>query len=306
MRRTRRYSYFHIFSSVLSLLFVIAYAVVQGMSGDYKEMMTAIIAMVFTFYHIARTVWGLVQLRAYMGWCEHTHESIRAALPIIRENDNDLQFTFDSALMVNEDVVDNKFTDRDVQVSLKWPLGNMKVSHADLCTVRWVASYLCSLGHLSLFKGRKTPHESVPRVLFRILMSTTVLMDHKRPDSSIVCIPKMAGGLEDGAFASNVRHLLDIDSANKYFTKFENIIGSYTPSISADEKWNTKIDQNLVNAKIEDVVMVLTLRCIGPKSLHWFNCRLTLFYCPSQLDCAWDLLHYQLEPVLDKKVRHET
>lgn len=46
------------------MMVVIAYAVLQGMARDYKEMMTAVIAVILTLYYIARTAWGLAQLRA--------------------------------------------------------------------------------------------------------------------------------------------------------------------------------------------------------------------------------------------------
>lgn len=41
--------------TLVPIVLVIAYGVIQGMSGDYKEMMTAVIALMLTLYHLART-----------------------------------------------------------------------------------------------------------------------------------------------------------------------------------------------------------------------------------------------------------
>lgn len=115
-------------------MFVIWYAVVQARSGDYKEMMTAIITVMLKICHIARTVWGLVQLREYISWCRHTLASIFSASPKdpfelsthpFQLNGEDLDFQdsysffhLDSDLTMNSDIVDNEFTARYVSVSV--------------------------------------------------------------------------------------------------------------------------------------------------------------------------------------------
>lgn len=54
----------------MPLIIVIAYFYNQArFSGDYKEMMTAIAAVLVSIYHLARTVWGLVQLYWFRKWC---------------------------------------------------------------------------------------------------------------------------------------------------------------------------------------------------------------------------------------------
>lgn len=118
----------HLIATV-AMAVVVGYAVIQGLSGDYKEMMTALIAVVLAFYHIARTIWGLVQLEEYARWCKYTLQCIRGTRPkywyeLFESNSDDdavnekEEYTdLDTTLMVNSDILDNEFTGRDNSVS---------------------------------------------------------------------------------------------------------------------------------------------------------------------------------------------
>jgi len=46
------------------------YAHLQQIAYDYKEMMAAVVVILMAFYHIIRTMWGLMQLDAYHIWCK--------------------------------------------------------------------------------------------------------------------------------------------------------------------------------------------------------------------------------------------
>ncbi len=68
INETRRDGLIHFFVSLPPLGYLIAYAHVQRMAQDYKEMMTAITAVLLCIFHVSRTVWGLLQLRSFRRW----------------------------------------------------------------------------------------------------------------------------------------------------------------------------------------------------------------------------------------------
>lgn len=102
--------------------------------------MTAIIAVMLTLYHIARTAWLLAQFREYVRWCEYTMKCIRASRPkfsielftndISDGNDDDKHsLDLERELMVNSDIVDNEFTGRYVSISLtSWRDWSLKIA----------------------------------------------------------------------------------------------------------------------------------------------------------------------------------
>lgn len=84
----------------------------QAYSGDYKEMMTAVAAVILTMYHIARTLGGLFQLSVFRTWCAHALDCIATVSGKLTWAQEEL----DSKLKVSNEIVDNEFTDRDVSV----------------------------------------------------------------------------------------------------------------------------------------------------------------------------------------------
>ena len=114
IRRTRHFGYLHAITAIIPMMVVIVYAYFQGTSGDYKEMMTAVAAIVVTIYHLTRTVWGLVQLHAFRSWCTRAMKcaNIVAGFPEL-DKDETVEL-----VKVNNEVIDNEFTGRDVSVKL--------------------------------------------------------------------------------------------------------------------------------------------------------------------------------------------
>lgn len=125
---TRRAGRVRLIAVIVPMVVVTSYAVLQALSGGYKERMTAVIAVVLAIYHIARTLWGLLQLEQYVKWCGYTLQCIRATNPTHRDEEwksnrdaaeadaDDDNVDLGEALMVNEDIVDNEFSGHDISV----------------------------------------------------------------------------------------------------------------------------------------------------------------------------------------------
>lgn len=145
VRRTRRIGYSCLFFSIGPMLAVVAYAAVHGLAQDYQEMMTAASALVLTLYCMARTIWGLAQLRMYKTWCSEILACVTAAQENTQVEEEEINL--DTELQVNNDVIDNEFIARDVE--LKLDISHMRVylKSPVLCTVRWAGAFLCSLGN---------------------------------------------------------------------------------------------------------------------------------------------------------------
>lgn len=49
--------------------FIIFYAHLQQISQDYKKIMTAVVAIFMSLYHVMRSCWGLIQVDNFSKWC---------------------------------------------------------------------------------------------------------------------------------------------------------------------------------------------------------------------------------------------
>lgn len=61
------------------MVVVIGYAILQAVSGDFKEFMIACSAIQITLYHFASTVWGMLQLKEYKTWCTEANTCVHAS-----------------------------------------------------------------------------------------------------------------------------------------------------------------------------------------------------------------------------------
>lgn len=66
----RHLGYLHLAFSLIPLPYIIFYTHLQRISGDFKEMMAAVVVILMSIYHVMRTVSGLMQLDAYHVWCK--------------------------------------------------------------------------------------------------------------------------------------------------------------------------------------------------------------------------------------------
>ena len=76
IRHDRRAGVLHPFGSIAPMSVVFSYPYVQGRSAEFKEMMTAVSALLLNLYHLAYSAWKLAQLRAYRAWCKHAFACI--------------------------------------------------------------------------------------------------------------------------------------------------------------------------------------------------------------------------------------
>ncbi len=77
-RRTRKLAHIHVASSVFPIIYVALYAEAQRRNGDDKELGAALAALLFNVFQLTRTIMGIVQLNAFVAWCKHAVECIRA------------------------------------------------------------------------------------------------------------------------------------------------------------------------------------------------------------------------------------
>lgn len=111
--QTRSEGQANLFFSGVPLLLVMFYIVVQASEGEYTEMSTAIIALLFSAQHFLRTVWGLWQLRSFRKWAIQAIENLRkvGVNPSKSKHDSDKSAAeIADTIKVNESIVDNQIT----------------------------------------------------------------------------------------------------------------------------------------------------------------------------------------------------
>ncbi len=77
-RRTRNLARIHIASSIFPIVYVAVYAEAQRRDGDNKELGAALAALMFNVFQLMRTIMGVLQLNAFVTWCKHAVECMRA------------------------------------------------------------------------------------------------------------------------------------------------------------------------------------------------------------------------------------
>ena len=77
-RRTRRLAHIHLASSIFPIIYVAVYAEAQRRDGDNKELGAALAALMFNVFQMMRTIMGLVQLNAFVAWCNHAVDCMNA------------------------------------------------------------------------------------------------------------------------------------------------------------------------------------------------------------------------------------
>lgn len=282
---------------VFPMFFVVAYAMLQALSGDYKEMMTAVIAVMLSLYHIARTAWGLAQLREYVRWCEYTLQCIKASSPksgwVQLENETTTDdeaeeepVNLDTKLMVNSDIVDNEFIGRDVSISLSsWRDWSLKIADPMVSTVRWAAAFQCSLGH-----EWKTSYAEPLSANLQILLHDSLLYcEDESTDTRPVSFRHLIKDSDKcGAFGGQIPEILmgGLMPFETYKFEFDNIVSSY---FSEDEQWML----NRMGAHVETVEYTLVCRILGPQKLKSISAnhqKLMSYRCTQQVQDAVDFL----------------
>ena len=163
VRRTRKLVRMHIVGSILPVFYVAVYADAQRRNGDFKEYGSALVALFFNLWHFIRTLFGNIQVDAYLKWANDLAKCMKALRfewdDFGDPDSNDKVKPIESVLKVNNSVVDNELGGTDVTVKILWskvgadlkrgrirPSDWLKTKDVWLATVRWCAAWLCSVG----------------------------------------------------------------------------------------------------------------------------------------------------------------
>lgn len=159
----------------------------QREAGDYKEMMATLLAMMLCFFHAARTLWGLMQLKALKNWTVHTYEILRNGGFLNNEDEEggdgaDAASVIDREMLVNNTLIDNEFSGADISVNLRmhpkgvigalWAIIQgqfeeiLSCSEPEVSTVRWATTFLCRFG-AKLTEMHRQDTDNLAMMLFR-------------------------------------------------------------------------------------------------------------------------------------------
>lgn len=119
------------FVSVVCLPYLMYFIHILRCIGNYTEMGAAITAVLLSFYHMARTAWGLIQLEAFKGWnvkalyvlsgigypapIDGPEEECRTVTMLSME---ECFKTIDRFMMVNSTLIDNTFFGAELPIRL--------------------------------------------------------------------------------------------------------------------------------------------------------------------------------------------
>lgn len=122
----------HLFWLCVPTAYIVFYVYLQGVCQDYKEMFTAIVALLLSILRLVRTCWGLLQLHCFHQWAIRSVASLDACkikYKIIQKDQNmkkdknDSQDTNDKGLesiMINERIIDNQILHGESRCYLKY------------------------------------------------------------------------------------------------------------------------------------------------------------------------------------------
>ena len=163
IQHTRNLVRMHIICSILPVFYVAVYAEAQRRNGDFKEYGAALVALFFNLWHFIRTLFGNVQVDAFLKWARNLADCMKAIRfewdDVGDPDSNAKDKPIESVLKVNNSVVDNELGGTDVTVKILWakvgsdlrrgrfrPSDWLKTNDVWLATVRWCAAWLCSMG----------------------------------------------------------------------------------------------------------------------------------------------------------------
>lgn len=253
IRKTRREGLVHLFIYIPPTAYVVFYAYLQGLgpAADYKEMMAAVLALVFCIFHVSRTVWGLLQLEVYQRWCDDALECMK-----ILDSDLNVKDGLDNLIHINNKIVDNEVNGTDLGVALSFkkiryhlnPLEWIITKKGLLCSVRWAGSFLCVHGDSYARKLGKTSLEKLFEIAHSSLESffhiTLLLKLEKGSPKRLFSIGQLFSNLSKsklrhGAYGMDIENYRPNYSLRLYANEIRNIMSSY-PTIN--EKYNKNRD----------------------------------------------------------------
>jgi len=153
VNRTRFLGHLHFVFAILPMPVIIFYAHLQQISKDYKEMMTAVVALFLSLYHLIRTGWGLIQLAEFSKWTTVLIQRMRR-MTMMEKNGCRKSSEYCTKLIeppfqilkLNNTIVDNELGGTDMTVKMKLNTGMLKIEEKGLCFIRWSGAFLSAYG----------------------------------------------------------------------------------------------------------------------------------------------------------------
>jgi len=310
VRHTRKLGIIQLLIALLPMPFVLIYAILQFISKDYKEMMTAVVGIFVSLYHVTRTAWGLMQLDVFRKW---THGLLQRMekMDMIPEKQwkhiggkkleifdwAGLMDKKDEILRVNNSIVDNELwgTDLGVMIPLKKlrfsnPSFWMRTKQAELCTIRWSAAVLATkLGEFwhNMKKENEEPLDT--EKLFKKCPKSLNCLQHVTFPVNGRNINRMFRSLdweENGPYSSR----LELDEAGSRHKWLKNRKRELETIVSEFPGGNER--QENINSKIEHVWALNYAQCMSEdtfNSIINYNSNLSV---PNK-DFGWNLLLWQ-------------
>ena len=314
VRKTRLLALLHLLISVPPMGVVLFYSVVQDAKGDYKEMMAAILALVFSLYHVARTCVGLIQVQAFMKWCVEMKLCMIDIGMKINVDKNP-----DSALLINNTLVDNELNDTEIIVrpnklskifQSRWwnPINWCTTRSPTLCTLRWAGSFLCTYGVPwrssvkketleRLFTGAQQSLSALLSVTFESVQEK----DKVAPFSLTVAFRKESGiELAGVAYNSIIKNYVPDKTFRERIHQFNNLVSTYDACSDTNNNRN-----NLLVELVDSVVIAKHLSRERLVEIRRSSKALT-FPTDLMLKKAWQFLLFQcgeLHPTTCKNIQ---
>ncbi len=300
VRRTRRLAWIHVVSSIFPVLYVATYAEAQRRANDSKELGAALAALMFNLFQLLRTIMGMAQLHAFVRWCKHAVQCIRALSGADEQENVDVADVADvqDKLKVNNAVVDNELggTDTTILPSLRkmWtsvkrrefiPSAWLTTDRPGLSTVRWCGALLCGMGEDWNINKTRFKHHSDDDVekltsffssslvnVRSCLQFVTWNIGWKNACAELFSIGQLCNantecvdlnGEMSTAFDTDIRayNVTEPVTAKSYKFEFEALVSSYPSSNNDTER------ENRENIVVELVHSVLLAKHLGVEKL---------------------------------------
>lgn len=133
IRRTFSNGIIHIIVITIPMPFIIYYIILQQelADPDFKEMYAAITALVLSVYHLARTIWGLIQLHHFRRWAINAAialetASYKCALNVSYPDLSRIDLTDDSFTLLHESKLFDKFVGKNVFRPFKFAIDYLR------------------------------------------------------------------------------------------------------------------------------------------------------------------------------------
>ena len=203
-------------------------------------------------------------------WCADTLACVRA-FPGSEDDEVDL----DEIVKVNNMIVDNEFSGRDISVSYSFFKQQYCVQNPMVCTLRWNTAFLLALWDQW---GEFNPNRSeLDKLVLYYLLCSTLTTNGCRSSSTLLSIAQFCStwkydGIRCGAFRSVVpifiSKLLDgYSSLEPFSLELENIKSTYPSASGSDYCESLKHHKRRRTTNMEEVELLMIIKSIGSEAI---------------------------------------